>query len=575
MKVHDSSAVPADGTTAAVTIDRRRYRKVRRFFLRAFLHGLFWDIFLALPGLRRLRPAPLPRWRRIAARYRELAVELGGVLIKLGQFLSTRVDVLPLEITRELAGLQDEVPAEPVAVILASIEADLATPIGEIFAEVEEAPLGAASLAQVHRARLCSGETVVIKALRPGIEVLVETDLAAFDLALRWLRWWRTVSRRVDLTRLSEEFTAVTRRELDLAQEGHHLEHFTELFASDESVAFPRVYWQASGRRTLTMEDVSCLKITDVEGLRAAGIVPLEVAQTVFRAYLRQIFHFHVVHADPHPGNLFVRPLPIPEGEGAPMADALSAGRPFQVVFVDFGMVAEVPERLWGAIENFVIGFVRRDSERVIRAFDEGGMLLPGADRERLAQAHEAVMRRLWGVELGRLQEVAMREGLALAREYRDLIYEAPFQFPADLLFVARSVGLLSGLATGLAPEFDPWSEARPFAEKLAAREGARGLWHLLLEEGQSLLGLPGRLARVLERAEVGKLELRATFPAEVRRDLTAMAVWMRRLTWTVAAAALLLSGGALASLRPDSPLGPVLLGLAAASFLWGMLRRS
>lgn len=227
-------------TLLPVRIDFRRYRKVRRFVARTFLHVLWWDMILNAPGLRRFRPPAAGRWARIARRYRLLAGEMGGVLIKIGQFLSVRVDLLPPEVTRELAGLQDEAPPERFEDIVRQIESDFGRPLAEIFASVSPEPVGSASLAQVHPARLLSGEAVVVKVLRPGIDVLVETDLAATGLAFRLLKVSRNLRRRVDLDRVAEEIATITRRELDLANEGRNAERFTEDFAGDARVAIPR-----------------------------------------------------------------------------------------------------------------------------------------------------------------------------------------------------------------------------------------------------------------------------------------------------------------------------------------------
>lgn len=563
-------------------LDLSRYRKVRRFFLRGFLHALWWDVFLALPGLRRWRRPAVERWCRIAGRYRVLAVEMGGVLIKLGQFLSTRVDVLPLEVTRELAGLQDEVPPEPLAPIAAQIEEDLGRPLAQLFTHLDPEPMGAASLAQVHRARLASGRAVVVKALRPGIQVLVETDLAAIRLALSWLKLWRRLGRRVDLDRLAAEFSATTRRELDLAAEGRSAERFRRAFADDPGVAFPTILWSHTARRTLTMEDMAFIKISDPGAFEAVGVRRKEVARRLYRAYLQQIFVHNFVHADPHPGNLFVRPLPHPdEGDRPPFQPGEPVphrpGRPFQIVFVDFGMVAEVPERLRQALRSYVMALVHRDARRVVEAYAEAGVLLPGADLDRLTAAHEAIFQRFWGVELGRLRELAMAEAPGLLREYRGLIFEAPFQFPVDLLFVLRAMGILSGLATSLDPEFDPWAATVPFAEELAAGELAGLALPRLADLAralQRLLALPGRLDRVLTRAESGELVVEARLPAATQKELAAIARWLRRLGWNVLAAALLLSATAAHLTQPQAPTGALLATLAAGAFLWGLVRR-
>ena len=297
----------------AAPIDPRRYRKLRFFLLRVLVHALWHDLVLNRPLLAWARRDPVPRWQEIARRYRSLAVEMGGVLIKLGQFLSIRVDLLPAEILYELAGLQDEVPPHPVQEIEAQIAAEYGRPVDQVFAGFSPVATGAASLAQVHHARLPSGQEVVVKVLRPGIEVLVETDLKAVDLALKYLKLSRMIRRRVDLDRLGEEFRRTTLRELDLVAEAASAERFGELFADEEKVRVPRVYPAASRRRVLVLEDVGFIKLADRAGLLAAGIDPAEVARTLYRIYMRQLFEHNFVHADPHPGNLFVEPLPTPE----------------------------------------------------------------------------------------------------------------------------------------------------------------------------------------------------------------------------------------------------------------------
>jgi predicted unusual protein kinase regulating ubiquinone biosynthesis (AarF/ABC1/UbiB family) len=568
------------GTAPAVAIEFRRYRKMRRFVTRTFLQALWWDVFLALPGLSRFRRPAADRYRRIARRYRALAIEMGGVLIKLGQFLSTRVDLLPAAVIGELAGLQDEVPPHPLPGIVRQLEEDLGRPLAEVFPWFEAEPVGAASLAQVHRARLPSGERVVVKALRPGIEVLVETDLAATSLAIRLLKLWRRLRRRVDLDRLDREFRTVTRRELDLLAEGGNAERFARDFAGDSRVHVPRVFWEQSARRTLTLEDAGYLKISGLAALEEAGIDRAAVARSLYQLYMRQIFVHHFVHADPHPGNLFIRPLPLAgeapflPGDAVP---ALPGGafRPFQIVFVDFGMVAEVPERLRGALREYLIGLGTRDAARVVHSYVLAGVLLPGADLRRLEQMHAALFDRFWGVRIGDLRDVALAEARGLLTEYRDLLYEAPFQVQVELLFVGRAVGLLAGLSTQLNPGFDPWAETLPFAEQLAAgelRSGWRELAGDLRLQALALLSLPRRLQSLLTRAEQESLVVHAAPSPETRRALERLDRGVRRLTWTIGAAALLLSGALLRAATPGDLLGLCLMALAAPVFLAGLV---
>jgi predicted unusual protein kinase regulating ubiquinone biosynthesis (AarF/ABC1/UbiB family) len=567
-------------------IDPRRYRKVRRFVTRTFLHLLWWDLVLSRTFLRRFSRPALERWTEIARRYRVLAVEMGGVLIKLGQFLSVRVDLLPPEITGELAGLQDEVPPGRFEEIVRQIEADFGRPLEEVFARFDPDPIGAASLAQVHRAALPGGEEVVVKVLRPGIDVLVETDLAAVGLALRLLRVSKRLRRRIDLGRLADEFNTVTRRELDMLQEGQSAERFAHDFAGDRRVYVPKVFWPESAPRTLTLEDVGYLKTTDLPALERAGIGRRDLARALYTIYMQQIFVHHFVHADPHPGNLFVRPLPGP-GEAPfrpgdpvpplppdPANPANPARREFQVVFVDFGMVAVIPERLRAALREIAIALGTRDAPRLVRAYADAGIILPGADLRRLEEVHRTLFDRFWGVSIGRLRETALSQVPSLLLEYRDLLYSLPFQMPVDLLFSTRSLGLLAGMATSLDPDFDLWTETVPVAERLA-RAGMGG-WREWLDEaaaqGRVVLTLPRRIDEVLSLAERGGLAVQAALPPETRRALQRVERATLRLAWMVVASALLLAAVALHI--AGEPAGRWLGGLAAAAFLWGVVTK-
>jgi len=562
-------------------IDFKRYRQVRWFFARAFLHVIWWDIILNRPVLRWFRTPPLPRWQKIARRYRALAVEMGGVLIKLGQFLSIRVDVLPPEVTGELAGLQDEIPAEPLEAVLAQIEEDFGCPISEIFDWFAPEALGAASLAQAHTARLATGQEVVVKVLRPKIDVLVETDLAAIALALRWLKLYKRISDRVDLDWLAKEFTAITRSELDFKAEGENAERFARDFAGDPHVYVPKVYWNYSAARTLTLENVGYVKIGDLAAIDAAGISRAEVAKKFYNIYMEQVFVNNFVHADPHPGNVFIKPLPHPDEPNITEFhpdDPVDhqPNRPFQIVFVDFGMVAGIPQRLRTALRDYAIGVGTRDAHKVVEAYDAAGVLLPSADKKRLEEATADMFQRLWGVRMGQVRDMAMSEAQYFVREYRDIVYEAPFQFPADMLFVVRAIGILSGMATNLDPDFDPWAETMPFAERLAQEELQKN-WQGWLQEGielgQLLLRLPGQLDRLFIETERGNLTVQTSLAPDARKVIQRLEQSVSRLTWMVVAVGLLISGVNFYVGSSGHSFGLWLMLAAAIAFLWGLLK--
>jgi len=559
----------ATAPTDRAPVDRARYRRIVRYFAGVFVHVVFWDIVLrTLLGQAFVQRSASRRWQRIARRYRELAVELGGVLIKLGQFLSVRVDVLPQVVTAELAGLQDEVPPVPLSDIQAVIEAEYKQPVGRVFSALTPTPEAAASLAQVHRARLLTGDSVVVKVQRPQIETIVETDLRAIHTATRWLKRYRPIRKRVDLDRLYAEFSRTTRDELDFVAEGHNAQRFAENFQGDECVRIPRVYAETSTRRVLIMENVANIKITDFEALAAAGIDRKEVARRLFDAYMKQVFVHNLVHADPHPGNLFVQPLPAPPRGPCP----------FRLVFVDFGMVATIPERVRQHLRDFIIGFATQDAARVVRAYQGAGVLLPGADLARLEEMEAELFGRYSGLTLRQVQQVAMTEWHSLAHEYRDLLYEMPFQLPTDLLFVGRALAILFGMATSLNPDFDPWAAVKPFAEQMATEEAKRG-WRAVVEELEKMarlaLSLPGHAERLIGQASRGELTMRTTLTPEAMRSVRRVETAVNRLTSAVIFAALLLAAVAVyVTQGGGGVVSYALLALAAVALGVTALRR-
>jgi predicted unusual protein kinase regulating ubiquinone biosynthesis (AarF/ABC1/UbiB family) len=254
---------------------RSRYRQTLRFFSRVMTSEIAWDFLLPRIGLgglaRRTRPA---RLRRIAAAYRALAIRMGGVLIKVGQFLSTRLDVLPREITAELSGLQDEVGAERFESIRREVETEFGMPLGQKFLEFDPVPLASASIGQVHRARLqpqpgdeTPSAPVVVKVQRPRIQEIVEADLAALRVAGRWVQRLKAVSRRANVPALIEEFARSLYEETDYIHEGKNAERFARNFADRPDVVVPSVVWSATTRRVLTLQDVGALKITDYQAI--------------------------------------------------------------------------------------------------------------------------------------------------------------------------------------------------------------------------------------------------------------------------------------------------------------------
>ncbi|MCS6908139.1 MAG: AarF/UbiB family protein, partial [Anaerolineales bacterium] len=462
-----------------------RYRRIMMFFAHLTLRFIFWEILLPRLGLRILTRRTRPKRIRGAARqFRALAIQLGGVMIKVGQFLSSRLDILPPEATEELAGLQDEVPAEDFNIIRQLAEHELGAPLSELFAEFDPIPLAAASLGQVHRALLsadasCAAEfrRVVVKVQRPYIERLIEVDLSALRRFGGWLHRYEPIRRRANVPALVEEFAATVRQEIDYLAEGRNAETFAANFRQRKRVHVPRVVWELTTSKVLTLEDVYAIKITDYESIRQAGIDTGEVAKELLDTYLKQIFEDGFFHADPHPGNLFVTPLASPTEEGLT----------WRLTFVDFGMVGVVPDNLRHGLRELLIAVGTRDAARVVRAYQTLNVLLPGADLALIEQAEAQLFERFWGMNMRELTQVSHAEVMRFALQFRQLLYDMPFQIPHNLLLLGRTVAILSGMCTGLDPNFNVWFQLQPYAEKLIADEAASRWQDWLNEAGERL----------------------------------------------------------------------------------------
>lgn len=455
---------------------------------------------------RRTRPE---RLQRMAAQFRGLAIQMGGVMIKVGQFLSARLDVLPPEIINELAGLQDEVQAEPFESIRQVLEAEMGCALEEKFTAFEPAPLASASIGQVHRALVRTGEQaapdtytfppVVVKVQRSNIQAIVDTDLAALRVVSRWVNYYPPIRRRADMPALMEEFSHTLYEEIDYLNEGKNAVLFADNFRGRPLVRVPRVLWSLTTRRALTLEEIEAIKITDYARIEAAGIDRAAVAEQLIDTYLKQIFEDRFFHADPHPGNLFVLPASGPDSDGS-----------WKLVFVDFGMTGTISPNQLASLREILIAVGTQDIPRLLRAYQTMGLLLPGADLDLLEKATRRVFERFWGKSTSDMVSLGHQEAVAFAQEFGELLYELPFQVPENLILLGRCLGILSGICSGLNPDFNVWLSVMPYVRRLVeAESGGRGV---LLEETfgvlRTLVTLPGRAEALLQRIEQGRLEV-------------------------------------------------------------------
>jgi predicted unusual protein kinase regulating ubiquinone biosynthesis (AarF/ABC1/UbiB family) len=430
-----------------------------------FFRLIFWQLFVSRYFPRWVERTSTARWSRYAREYRAFAVGLGGVFIKLGQFISTRVDVLPEEIIHELESLQDEVPTVAFDKIRAVMVRELGA-ISERFAWINETPIAAASLGQVHRAALHNGERVVIKVQRPGIRETCYTDLAAMRVVARFAMRWSFVSNRADAGALVEEFGRVLLEELSYKHEAYNAVRFGEIFKNNPGIYIPTIYHEHSTDQVLTMEDVTSIKITDYAAMERAGINRKAVAKRLMETYLAQVFNEYFFHADPHPGNLFVYPLPV-EAENA---DYGPDGRAFYLIFVDFGMTGTLTREIADGMVSTLSAVLTRDAESLVQSYVRLGFVLPGADIDRIIVATRAAFDQVWGLSMSDIRNIDYDKVQGLAAEFNDLIFSMPFYIPQDFIYLGRTISILSGMCTNLDPDFNPWNELQPYTEVLVAR---------------------------------------------------------------------------------------------------------
>ncbi len=541
---------------------RARYRRILRFAARYLVQTWWYELILPRIGLggvaTRTRAA---RMRRIARRFHLLAVDLGGLMIKVGQFMSTRLDILPPEITQELEGLQDEVPAVPFDKIRALAEHELGVSLERAFSFVDPTPLAAASLGQAHRARLSdedAAETglreVVLKIQRPGIERIVDVDLRALRRVGGWLSRVRLVSDRVDMPALVEEFALTSLEEIDYLHEALNAERFAENFAEDPRVSVPELVWERTTRRVLTLQDVTAIKINDLDGLRAAGIDPREVAGDFAAVMFDQLFVHGFFHADPHPGNIFVTPLPGADG------------RAWKFTFIDFGMMGEVPTSLRKGLRTLFIAAASRDGKGMVAGIRDVGVLLPSADTAELERAMTTLFARFGGMGFSELQDVDPREFRAFAVEFGDIVRSLPFQLPENFLLIIRAMSLTSGMCSTLDADFNIWDAVEPYSAQLIRAEGG----NLVQDLAKRAMSLASTVARLPQRVDDLVTQIDEGRVVVQNPRLERRIVSLERATGRIVSAILfaaLLIGGIL--LRPsDAVLGTVLMVASALPLL-------
>jgi predicted unusual protein kinase regulating ubiquinone biosynthesis (AarF/ABC1/UbiB family) len=320
------------------------------------------------------------------------------------------------------------------------------------------------------------------------------------------------------------------------------------------------VIWSHTTQRVLTLEDVYAIKITDYDAISAAGISRSEVAAELLRVYFKQIFEDGFFHADPHPGNLFI--TPIAEREN---------GLAWRLTFVDFGMVGMVKEDIREGLREILIALGTKDANRIVHAYQTLGMLLPSADLKMIEKADAAAFERFWGMSMKELRQISHKEMVQFASQFRELMYSMPFQVPNNLLMLVRMVAILSGMCTGLDPEFNIWTQLAPYAQKLVSSELGEN-WKIWLEKIldvlKDLIGLPSQTRRVLSLLESGEMELKTP---QLDQHVANLERAVGRVNGSLVFAALLI-GGVLLINGDKEVYGGIMVAAACIALLLSLL---
>jgi len=513
------------------------------------------DVYSAFRLRRRIMPES-PDRVRVAGIARGLRLvraleELGPTFIKLGQLLSTRPDILPPDFITALSELQDHVPGFPVQDVARVLEEELHLPPDKLFAEFDREPLAAASLSQVHRARLTTGEEVAVKIQRPNIEATIESDLAILETVARLVEHRLPQYAAYDPRGLVQEFGRALRKELDFVREGQNCDICRAQFRDDPEVVIPRVFPAYTSRRVLTLEYLTGIKVNDFAALAQSGIDRRQLAITGCNVYLKMIFEHGFFQADPHPGNLRVRP-------------------DNRIIIFDYGMFSRISDDDRHRIVDLMLAAFDQRADLIVRLALEAGRPRGKVDETSFRNDVQDLLDRYLGVELQKIPVgQVVRDLLSALRTYR-------IQTPPGFNMLMRGLGTVEGLGLVIDPGFDYTKHMRPFIERAARERMTWRGWLKMLRRSRGDLeilvhNLPGDLRAVLDRIKKGQLEL-VLDPEEFRKIGTSLQRSNDRLAVAIVLAAIIVGASLLVFAAPTVFRGAVpvigVVGFLAAAVL-------
>ncbi len=538
----------------------RRYREIANVLAK---HG--FGYLLNSLGLAEFNPGraadagetDVPREIK-AVRLRMVLEELGPTFIKLGQLLSTRSDIFAPTYITELEKLQDEVPPVSFGDISKRLEMELGQPLSHIFSAFDPTPLAAASIGQVHAARLADGTRVAVKVQRPGIRSIVETDMEILydlaGLAQRHTTWGELYR----LTEIVAEFDHILHNELDFIAEGRHAETLAANFAEDEEVYIPRIYWDYTTKKVLTLEFLDGIKLTNLQGLAEAGHDPAEIGRKLIEALLQQILIDGYFHADPHPGNMMV------------LADG-------KLAFLDFGIMGSLDQDMRDHITSLIFGLINKNSGDILRAVTNMGVLPAHVNMFQLRRDIDRLREKYYEIPL---KDISAAESLG---DIMSVAYRHRIQVPTEFTLLVKTLVVTEGIATRLNPDIRIVQIAEPLGRKLLRHRFSPSrirklFWDNINDYHILFSRLPGQLNHIIELLHKGEIKVRTENP-DIDRALSRLNTMINRLVYSIIAGALIIGSSMLIRERitfwgiPLAELGFILAGITGLWLLVTMIR--
>ncbi|HIK28659.1 MAG: AarF/ABC1/UbiB kinase family protein [Oscillatoriaceae bacterium SKW80] len=451
-------------------------------------------------------------------------LHLGPTFIKIGQALSTRIDLLPLEYVQALSELQDKVPPFSAEVAIATIETELGKPLFTLFRDFDHQPIAAASLGQVHKARLHSGEEVVVKVQRPGLKQLFDVDVKAVHKILRFCQRYFPWTKKYDLEAIYQEFFKILYQEIDYLQEAQNAERFRQNFKDYPGIIVPKVYWQYTTHKVLTVEYLPGIKVDDRQTLIACGINVKKLNQLGICCYLKQLLLDGFFQADPHPGNLAV------SQDGS-------------LIFYDFGMMGEVKALAKEQMVKNFFAILKKDTDEVVNTLIQMGLIEPVSDMTPVKRLIDFLLEKFTEKPIDFQAFVEIKSELYMMFE------QQPFRLPAQMTFVLKALTTLDGIARTLDPEYNLIACAQPFVKSLTVYKGQGTLGELARQARDFIkfkLQQPSTaeilIRRLEKRIEEGELKVRVR-SLESERALRRIHMAVKSLTYACLSGFVLLTG--------------------------------